>query len=124
MGVSRTKKLAKAKADKYFSEYIRKRDLKKPCVTCGAFAQKDCGHFISRRFENTRYDEQNSHGQCLKCNRFEHGNQYEYSLAVDRIYGKGTAEKLRMKAQQRSSPRTKYDYEQIAEYYKEKIKTL
>lgn len=124
MKPSRNKKLAKLKADKYFSEYIRKRDKNKPCVTCGAFAQKDCGHFISRRFENTRYDEMNSHGQCLKCNRFEHGNQFEYSLSIDRMYGKGTAEKLRMKAQQRSAPRTKYDYEIIAETYKEKIKKL
>ena len=121
---SKNKKLSKAKADKYFSLYIRERDKNKPCITCGAMATKDCGHFLSRRFENTRYDEQNAHGQCQKCNRFEYGNQYEHGVAVDKLYGEGASEKLRVKSRMSSSPRNQYDYEQIAELFKNKYNEL
>ena len=70
MATSKNIKLAKAKADKYFSLFIRERDKDKGCVTCGKFTDnKDCGHFLSRRFESTRFDEKNAHGQCQKCNR-------------------------------------------------------
>ncbi len=38
----------------------------------------DCGHFHSRRNMNTRWDEENCHGQCRRCNRFEQGNLLDY----------------------------------------------
>jgi len=121
---SKTSKLAKAKADKYFSLYIRERDKDKPCVTCGKFTRKkDCGHFLSRRFESIRFDEKNAHGQCEKCNRFEYGNQYEHGIQVDKIHGAGTAENLLMKSKMLCK-RTKFDYEYIAQEYKEKYELL
>src|SRR5690554_3063475 len=98
MRASKNKSLAKKKADKYFSQFIRKRDENKPCITCGKRGEMDCGHFISRRFESVRYDERNANGQCLKCNRFQNGNQFEHGLAIDRLYGKGTAETLHIKS--------------------------
>ena len=121
MRKSKNKAKSKEKADKYFSLFIRERDKDKPCVTCGAYTDsKDCGHFLSRRFESTRYDEQNSHGQCQKCNRFEYGNQYEHGLKIDQMYGKGTAEKLHMKSKMLCK-RNQNDYEEIAKYYKNKL---
>lgn len=121
MRKSKNKAKSKEKADKYFSLFIRERDKDKPCVTCGVYTDsKDCGHFISRRFESTRYDEQNSHGQCQKCNRFEYGNQFEHGLKIDEIYGKGTAEKLHMKSKMLCK-RSQNDYEEIAKYYKNKL---
>ena len=119
---SKNKKLAKAKADKYFSLYIRKRDKDKPCITCGRrTTDADCGHFISRRYEATRYDEKNAHGQCIKCNRFEYGNQYAHGQAIDKRYGAGTAEGLLLKSRW-TAKRTQYDYEMIAEEFKNKLK--
>ena len=114
---SKSKLLSKKKADKYFSLFIRQRDEEKPCITCGKYGQKDAGHFISRRYEATRYDEKNCHGQCLKCNRFEYGNQYEHGLAIDKLYGENTAHELLLKSKMMCK-RNQYDYEQIAEYYK------
>jgi len=117
---SKNLKLAKAKADRYFSLYIRKRDEDKPCITCGKFtAEKDCGHFISRRFEAVRMDEQNAHGQCIKCNRFEYGNQFEHGVQIDKLYGEGTAEKILLKSKMLCK-RSKEDYERIALDYKDK----
>ena len=121
MRTSKNIKLSKAKADRYFSEYIRLRDKDKPCVTCGKYSSdKDCGHFLSRRFESTRFDEKNCHGQCQKCNRFEYGNQYEHGKKIDEMYGEGTSDSLWMKSKMLCK-RTQYDYEVLAEYYKRKI---
>ena len=116
-------KKAKSKADKYFSAYIRKRDENKPCITCGKYAKKDAGHFISRRFEATRFDEKNVHGQCIKCNRFEYGNQFEHGKAIDRIYGDGTADFLLQRSKMLCK-RSAADYEYIAQEYKEKFNAI
>jgi hypothetical protein len=110
----------KAIADKYFAQFIRKRDEHKPCITCGSYSKKDCGHFISRRFEATRYDEQNSHGQCQKCNRFEYGNQYEHGKQIDLLYGPGTSDKLLLKSKMLCK-RNSNDYIEIAKFYKQKL---
>ncbi len=120
--LSKSKKLAKLKADKYFSLYIRERDKDKPCCTCGKRSNlKDAGHFISREKEATRYDEKNVHGQCQECNRFKYGKQYEHSLHIDKLYGKGTAESLLLKSRM-TCKRNQFDYEMIAEEFKNKLK--
>ena len=102
-----TKTQLKKKADRVFSEYVRLRDSKDiggsrigVCITCkgqiGANGQRagQAGHFISRRFLATRWDEKNVHLQCAKCNMWGAGEQYLYSIEVDKMYGSGTAEQL------------------------------
>ncbi len=128
---SRTKKLSKAKADKNCSEYIRKRDADENgfvrCCTCGRmdhWRNMDAGHCISRRFETTRYDEQNIAAQCRYCNRFNQGEQQYFVSFIERRWGDGTFEKLRHKSLMPASPRNQYDYEIIAEEFKEKSKKL
>lgn len=124
MRASKSKKLSKKKADKYFSLFIRKRDENKPCVTCGKFTSyKDAGHFISREKESTRYDERNAHGQCLSCNRFKSGLQFEHGKAIDNMYGKGASDSLWIKSKMRSF-RKQSDYERIAKKYKEKLEEI
>ena len=126
---SKTKSLAKSKADKYFSQYIRERDSNNgiaQCITCGKYSSgqaMDCGHFISRRFQATRYDEKNAHAQCKKCNRFQNGNQFEHGKKIDEKYGKGTADSILQKSKMMCK-RTKSDFEWIAKQYKDKVKDL
>lgn len=63
----------KKEADKWFSLYIRLKyaDWKGyvKCYTCGHTSHykkgMQCGHFASRRFMNTRFDEENCRVQCL-----------------------------------------------------------
>jgi len=120
---SKDKKKSKAKAIKYFNEWIRFRDKGKNCCTCNKpIIDGDAGHFISCSQENTRFDERNVHLQCTQCNRFKYGKQYEYSLFIDNTYGKGMAEELLIKSKQFSSNRTQYDYEIIAEKYFNKLR--
>ena len=58
------------KADKWFSIYIRLRDANNEgicsCITCGKmflWKNVDCGHYVKRQFQGTRFNEKNSHAQ-------------------------------------------------------------
>lgn len=90
MPKKKTLKYWKNKIDKPFHEYIRRRDVDNntgycSCISCGKkvhFTETDAGHFIGRQHLATRYDERNVHAQCRKCNRFEYGRQYEYSISL------------------------------------------
>jgi hypothetical protein len=70
-------------ADKVFSELVRLRgrfsgDMVR-CATCGSihdWRDIDCGHYISRRHLNTRWDVTNALPQCKSCNRFKGGEQH------------------------------------------------
>jgi hypothetical protein len=107
MGLYKSKNLSKAKktADTWFSKYIRLRDSdyngRCKCVTCGKvkdWQSMDAGHFQSRRYMSTRYDEHNCHAQCQECNHWNSGEQYKHGLVIDDLYGKGTADELERKA--------------------------
>lgn len=90
-----------ADLDKVFSLFIRARDMNEEgvssCVTCGklmTLKTSQCGHFISRRHYATRWEEKNCAAQCVGCNMYQHGKQYEFGLAIDERYGVGTSWKL------------------------------
>ncbi len=118
----------KAEADKYFSIATRYRfandDGTAECVTCGVrkpVKQLQCGHFMSRRFSSTRFEERNTAPQCVACNMFRSGEQYKFSLFIEDYYGKGTAEELRSIAQ-RTHKFTREELEGIISDSKEQIK--
>ena len=70
----------KKKADQVFSLFIRNRD--KACFTCNSRQNLQCGHFVSRSHNNTRYDPENSKAQCVRCNIFLNGNYVEYAFRL------------------------------------------
>ena len=94
----------KKELDKVYSQYIRgvnSRDGMAQCYTCGAvdeWRKMDCGHFWSRRYGNTRWDEQNTKPQCRRCNRFQEGNKPAFANALVREYGNGILEDLEIRA--------------------------
>jgi hypothetical protein len=107
MGLNNSRNLSQAKktADKWFSLYIRLRDSNPngtaTCITCDKVDEWrtfDCGHFQSRRYLSTRYEEMNAHSQCVGCNQWGSGEQYKHGLAIDMLYGEGTAQELEQKA--------------------------
>lgn len=129
-------KLLKAELDTVFSQYIRKRDSQEygegrigQCITCDQFIPAQgqrsgqAGHFISRRFNATRYDERNVHLQCARCNMWGAGEQYKYSIAIDRIYGVGTAEELYKKSQE-VKKWTADELQELISLYKQKTLDL
>ena len=120
----------KKELDKWFSLYIRLRDSENglcQCVTCSKVSYYKSGmqngHFQSRRFMATRYDEQNCAPQCVACNMFRGGEQFKFALWIDSKYGDGTALELEYKA--RTTVKfLRVDYEDKISYYKDAVKNL
>ena len=121
----------KKKAWVVFSQYIRMRDCLKTtgsldygkCITCGrlvGITRADAGHFISRRFNSTLFDERNVHLQCKQCNAFG-GQPLEYRRQIIKLYGEGADVELEDKAIEirKFTPRDLID---LTEYYKNKVR--
>jgi len=94
-------RVLKAQLDKVFSEYIRKRDGK--CIICDSQDNLQAGHFMSRRFNATRFSETNVHGECVRCNCFDPNSILEYRRKIIEKYGEGYDEYLEEKSHERKT---------------------
>lgn len=109
-----------------FNKYIRLRDKDQPCISCDKdLTEKyDAGHYFScGAYPNLRFEELNTHGQCVRCNQHLHGNITEYSIRLkDRIGEKAFSQLIgiRNKYQNYSIPELK----ELITLYKQKIKDL
>jgi len=120
----------KKELDKIFSVYIRLREATDnglcQCFTCGKvdhYKRMQNGHFQSRRFLPTRFDEENCQVQCPACNVFRYGEQYKFGLHLDGKYGEGTAQELEYLA--RSTVKIgRGEYEEKIGYYKSLVENL
>tara|TARA_R110000824_G_scaffold74096_1_gene188624 strand:- start:470 stop:877 length:408 start_codon:yes stop_codon:yes gene_type:complete len=121
----------KKELDKWFSLFIRLRSCNEfgmvQCFTCGCVKHYkkgiQNGHFQSRQFMTTRYDEENCQPQCIGCNMFKQGEQFKFALGLDAMYGEGTAEELQVLAR-RITKFTRVDYEEKISYYKSCVDNL
>jgi len=67
------------------------------CYTCGLRRPKmelQCGHFISRQYNATRYDLDNLRTQCVNCNVWRRGNIAFFSANLLQELGKERFEAL------------------------------
>ena len=131
--MKKTKTLSQLRkeADKYFSKYVRYRDAQKEgdswfaeCITCKEkknIKELHAGHFMSRRFNSTRYEEENVNAQCVLCNTYRSGEQYLYYKALKEKYGNEVPDRLEQLSKEYSKP-TRDWYEQIIKDSKEQIK--
>lgn len=118
---------------KIFSLFIRKRDAKKysngdkvKCITCSNvddYKNMDAGHFMSRKYAATKFDEMNVFTQCKACNIFGQGKQYEFSKALDAMFGPDTSISLLYKSKM-VCKRDRQDYLYLIQEYKDKINHL
>lgn len=115
---------------KWFSIYIRLRDADErgycTCFTCGRqkqWREVDCGHGIPRQHKATKYNEQNNHAQCKRCNAFEGGRMDAYAKEVDSRYGIGTWDKLLIASKQ-VCKRGKAEIEMMTDYYRRQAQAL
>lgn len=116
--------------DRIFSLFIRLRASDEEgyatCFTCGQvkkYREGDAGHFIGRSAYSLRWSETNVQFQDKKCNIFQSGQQYLFSVALDELYGEGTANSLLRK----SKELIKYssdDLRNMIEKYKDKVETI
>ena len=121
---------AVARADKYFSQYIRLRDSIRGthfrCCTCGKIkpiTQADCGHFISRRYYGVRWVETNAHAECKTDNRMNDRHLDTYKMFMYKKYGQSHVQLLNKKAQTEGRLMTD-EINEIADKYLQKIKEL
>jgi NinG protein len=92
----------KSEFDRVFSVFIRIRD-DGVCFTCGGekyWRYQQNGHYVSRSYLATRFDEENCNCQCSACNIFKKGNYVQYSIRLVRKYGAQILEKLDKKKDQ------------------------
>ena len=130
MGVKKPVSKLKKELDSWFSKYIRLRDATDmgvaQCFTCGKidhYKKLQNGHFQSRRHHNTRWDEQNCQVQCVKCNMFEQGQQWQFGIKLNSQFGLGTSQDLEYLARS-TIKKTRIEYEEDISYYKAIVKNL
>ena len=90
-----------ADAKKSFQKWIRMRDDKQPCISCGIQQTDlwDGGHYKKAEiYSGVIFDENNCHRQCRKCNRFLNGNELNYRQGLIQRYGIEYADQIEQKA--------------------------
>lgn len=115
---------------KVFSEFIRLRDADPngfcKCFTCSNiryWRDMDCGHGIGRQHKGTKYNEQNNHAQCGRCNGFEGGRMDVYKEEMNRRYGPYTWELMELAAK-KPKKYTRFELEALTEHYKREADKL
>lgn len=84
-------------AQSAFNAWIRARDAQEPCISCGAINAPSyhAGHYLSTGARpNLRYEPDNVHKQCNKCNVFLHGNLINYRINLIKKIGLERVERL------------------------------
>jgi hypothetical protein len=93
-----TKASLKKKLRVLLHKYIRLRDAYYEdgawwvkCVTCGEripFKDSTAGHFFpAGTYPAVRFAEWNINGQCIRCNKYQHGALILYTIEMIRRYG-------------------------------------
>lgn len=120
------KSAAKELAQMAFNAYIRARDKGRPCISCGApwTDEHQAGHYVPVSSGNVlRFDEDNCHGQCRRCNMELSGNLAAYRIGLIGRIGHDAV--CRLEQDRRVSVRdTEIDFGAIAKMYKDKRKEL
>jgi len=92
------------KTQRKINEAVRLRDAIKVenyyfavCISCGKVINLDnncrskdyhAGHyFLENKYASVRFNLNNIHGQCSRCNRFLHGNLAEYQIGLIKKIG-------------------------------------
>ena len=114
-------------AQKVFNTYIRTRDKGLNCISCDKVLKDNdinASHFFSvGSSPNLRFNEDNVHNSCIRCNKDLHGNLIEYRLRLPFRIG---FERLEALEQARNIPAlyTVEDIKEITKLYREKTKEL
>lgn len=90
-------------AQQVFNKWIRARDEKEPCISCGApppdlsglHAGRDAGHYRSTgSASHLRFHPDNCHAQCVRCNQWGAGRAVDYRVGLCRRIGVERVEAL------------------------------
>ena len=117
---------------KWFNKFIRMRDSGGACISCQKPLRSDyrlrghlydAGHYRSvGACPELRFDEDNCHAQCVKCNRDLSGNAADYRISLVRKIGVERVEKL--EGHHKQNKYTIDDLKELIKHYKYKCKDL
>lgn len=106
------------KVQRFCNEYVRFRDMIRTedgsliakCISCGEYIYLDSngrnrdlhsGHYWREdKYSSVRFDEDNLHHQCGKCNRYLSGNLAEYEIYLRKKIGYDRMQTLEIKRNQ------------------------
>ena len=121
----------RAKLDTQFSLFIRARDAMPngyaKCISCGKihfWRELQCGHYMSRRYMSTRFDEDNCHAQCVACNMFNQGNIQGYRRGLLEKIGEKRINLIEVKAMSMTRQYSDLEYKELIKYYKLRTEKL
>ena len=127
----KTKTIAKLKQDvqKICNLYIRMRDKDQPCISCGRWTETpDAGHFFpTSTHDGLRFDPDNIHSQCIRCNRFDEGHLIGYAINLKERIGQERYDALFKRAADYKRNGYKWTRQELIELkqkYATKIKEL
>jgi len=108
-----------------FNKYIRERDKDELCISCKQTPKKvNAGHFWNANNHwNVRFDEDNVHVQCERCNSFLSGNLLEYRTNLLTKIGAERFNQLEARARV-TRKFTKDELKELIKKYKEKYNQL
>lgn len=110
------------KATIVFNRWIRERDKGQPCISCGRYTTLQAGHFFSAgHYPGLRFDPDNVHGQCLRCNKYLSANLIEYQRNLLTRIGEERLARLCFKADQYKKTSYKWNrffLEEVIQKYK------
>ena len=112
------------------NSYIRLRDAGLPCISCGKpptdtgfHGGRDAGHYRSiGSASNLRFNEDNIHAQCVRCNQWKAGNAVEYRIGLIARIGEDRV--LALESNNDPHKWTREELIEIKETYKNKLKFL
>ena len=108
--------------DQVFSLYIRWRDSDGTggnCISCENYIpieDAQCGHLISRRHQNTRWEEENANLQCMPCNVWRRGNVAYYMRNLEEKIGRKAVDEVIEKSKQIKQFK-RSELEELLEFY-------
>lgn len=104
-------------AEVVFNKWVRHRDSEWghfKCISCGEYLRiedSDCGHFYPKTYSALRFDEDNCHSECVKCNRMDDNHLDGYSINLKEKIGLERFKSL----QARRNEMKKWDREELLE---------
>lgn len=120
---TRTEHLKEAQV--IFNRYIRERDAKEACISCGATNREswDAGHYRSvGAAPQLRFHEDNCHKQCIPCNQFRSGNAIEFRRGLMERIGEERVVRLETNNAVKKFELT--EIKEIKAHYRAKLKEL
>lgn len=126
----KTKPQLTKEAQREFNRYIRLRDVGLACISCGGElvhgavgGHVDAGHYRSvGSAPHLRFDEDNCHAQCVRCNRYGSGMAVDYRAGL--LCRLGVDVVMRLEADNTSRHYTKDELRVIRDEYRAKANKL